>query len=289
VNKRKIIIIKTGFSEVFNETSSSSVCSLGDVLRCSFLLHYYSNDEVLWVSESKAFPLLDKKVELIDCEEFYQLDLNEYDLIINLEKDLKLIEHLKLSENVYGFSFIDNEYIFRTYPEKETYSLSKINEMISSAENQIFQFHLAKLLGEAWKKENYIFQESLKKIETTRVGFNWNVGSKWPDKALDKSIWNNLESQITKDFEVSWQEGFNDLQTYIDWIDSCDTIITLDSLGLHIALALNKNVIALFGPTNSKEVELFDKGEKVHYSQNLHRDSVKLAEFLSKISEALKK
>lgn len=40
----------------------------------------------------------------------------------------------------------------------------------------------------------------------------------------------------------------------MDWIGSCGTIVTNDSLGLHIALAFNKRVVALFGPTLASEV-----------------------------------
>ncbi|HLO64387.1 MAG TPA: glycosyltransferase family 9 protein, partial [Azonexus sp.] len=47
----------------------------------------------------------------------------------------------------------------------------------------------------------------------------------------------------------------NDIEDYIDWINSCRLLVTNDSLGLHLALALGKPVVALFGPTVAREVD----------------------------------
>ncbi len=43
----------------------------------------------------------------------------------------------------------------------------------------------------------------------------------------------------------------------------CDTLITTDSLPLHIGTALGKKVIAFFSPTSPWEIELYDNGAKV--------------------------
>ena len=50
----------------------------------------------------------------------------------------------------------------------------------------------------------------------------------------------------------------DNIEAYIDWINSCRLIVTNDSLGLHIALALGKKVVALFGPTKANEVDEHD-------------------------------
>lgn len=47
------------------------------------------------------------------------------------------------------------------------------------------------------------------------------------------------------------------------WISSCDYIVTHDSLGLHLALAMKKPFIALFGPTSSHEIDLYNLGVSV--------------------------
>lgn len=41
---------------------------------------------------------------------------------------------------------------------------------------------------------------------------------------------------------------------YIDWLNKCRIIVSNDSLGLHLVLALKKKVLGLFCPTSDKEV-----------------------------------
>jgi ADP-heptose:LPS heptosyltransferase len=55
----------------------------------------------------------------------------------------------------------------------------------------------------------------------------------------------------------------NCLPRFAALINLVDVLITPDTLALHIALALRKQVIAYFGPTAPWEVDLFGMGEKI--------------------------
>jgi heptosyltransferase II len=46
-------------------------------------------------------------------------------------------------------------------------------------------------------------------------------------------------------------------------VQACDIVITGDSLGMHMAIALKKWVVAWFGPTCAHEIELYGRGVKV--------------------------
>lgn len=46
-------------------------------------------------------------------------------------------------------------------------------------------------------------------------------------------------------------------------VAACDLVISGDSLGMHIAIALKKYVIAWFGPTCAQEIDLYNRGAKV--------------------------
>lgn len=46
-------------------------------------------------------------------------------------------------------------------------------------------------------------------------------------------------------------------------VAACDLVITGDSLGMHLAIAMQKYVIAWFGPTVANEIELYDRGQKL--------------------------
>lgn len=58
------------------------------------------------------------------------------------------------------------------------------------------------------------------------------------DESIDKIVLNML--------------GKTTLQELGALIESCDVVVTADTGALHIALALNKPVVALFGPTDPK-------------------------------------
>ena len=53
------------------------------------------------------------------------------------------------------------------------------------------------------------------------------------------------------------------LRSGILWLDISDLIFSGDSLGMHIAIALEKKVIAWFGLSCSQEIDLYDKGYKI--------------------------
>jgi heptosyltransferase-2 len=55
----------------------------------------------------------------------------------------------------------------------------------------------------------------------------------------------------------------NSLEEFFGVINACDLIVSSDSLGMHIGIALRKWVIALFGSTTHVEVDLYDRGEKI--------------------------
>jgi heptosyltransferase-2 len=46
-------------------------------------------------------------------------------------------------------------------------------------------------------------------------------------------------------------------------VAACDLILTGDSLGMHLAIAQKKQVVAWFGPTCAQEIDLYDRGEKI--------------------------
>lgn len=55
----------------------------------------------------------------------------------------------------------------------------------------------------------------------------------------------------------------NTLRHFAALVCHCSIVLSGDSLAMHIALAMEKRVVVLFGPTSSAEIELFGRGEKV--------------------------
>ena len=55
----------------------------------------------------------------------------------------------------------------------------------------------------------------------------------------------------------------NPLRHFAAVVGACHLVITGDTLAMHMALALNRRTIVLFGPTSAPEIELYGLGEKV--------------------------
>jgi len=55
----------------------------------------------------------------------------------------------------------------------------------------------------------------------------------------------------------------NTLREFMAIMSLCDLVITGDTMALHIALALGKKAVALFGPTSEAEIEMYGQGLKL--------------------------
>ncbi|HMS82085.1 MAG TPA: glycosyltransferase family 9 protein [Nitrospira sp.] len=55
----------------------------------------------------------------------------------------------------------------------------------------------------------------------------------------------------------------NTVRQFASLVGACHVVVTGDTLAMHLALALERRTIVLFGPTNAVEIELYGLGEKV--------------------------
>lgn len=71
---------------------------------------------------------------------------------------------------------------------------------------------------------------------------------------------NHKISQGLPIFQSSLSAGVRDGLTSIA---ACDLVVTGDSFGMHMAVALKKYVVAWFGPSCIQEIDLYDRGVKI--------------------------
>ncbi|MGE4267720.1 MAG: glycosyltransferase family 9 protein [Deferribacterales bacterium] len=277
----KILIIKLGFSETL-DPEIGKVTSLGDVLRTTPILYAlkekYFESHITWLTDESAAPLLHYNPyidRLLIWDSFigFQLMSERYDIVINLEKigGLCALSNRINAWKKYGFRFDETTGSYDVYEGAE-YALDLcLKRNIKKNNIRIWQEILVEMVGVAWAQQPYILGYKPKSSETHDVGFNFKVGTKFPEKAWDDEKWKQLGELLSADNRTfCYQQGLSNLYEYIDWINSCKTLITCDSLGLHIALALNKNVIGLFGPTNATEVFFYGR------SSHIKKDTMKL-------------
>ncbi len=55
----------------------------------------------------------------------------------------------------------------------------------------------------------------------------------------------------------------NSVQEFASLLGLCDVVVTGDSLALHLALALRRRLVVLFGPTSAAEIDLYGLGQKI--------------------------
>ncbi len=254
----KVLIIKTGYSETL-DGNISEVVSFGDVLRTTAILHIFKNDDVTWLTDYKALPLLEgnkyiKRIIPINPINLFQVEHEHFDVVVNLEKVPGLCA---LAEEVNAWKRFGFRFDFMTgkalaYERSDEALALAGNIELKRNYNKSWVESLYEMMGEKWNGEGYILGYKPTIKVKNDIGFNYHVGSKWPNKAWSK--WDKLNSKLKKQYKTSYQEAIDNIHAYIDWIASCKLIISSDSLGVHIALALSKKVICLFGPTNANDL-----------------------------------
>lgn len=266
----KVLIIKLGYSETMDREISIT-SSLGDVLRTTVILNYFKGEDVTWLVDVKAFPLLEnnpfiKRLLIFNLESVLQLQRERFDTVVNLEKGPGICA---FSDSInawrrFGFRFDANTGVAQAYDGAEMV-LNLCLDLEKKKGNIIFwQDALASMIEKEWSdKDEYVLGYKPRSQIKYDIGFNWIVGNKWPNKAWPKKSWDKLAGLLKNRYSVSWQKGLEDLYEYMDWINSCRLIVTNDSLGMHLAIALKKKIVAFFGPTCSREVFLYNKGIKL--------------------------
>lgn len=264
--KHKILIIKVGYSETL-DAEIGNITSYGDVLRTTALLNLYKNDHVTWLVDEKALPILKgnphiARILIYNLTSVLQLQSEQFDTIVNLEKVPGLCA---LADSIsawrrYGFRFDIRTGEAEAYDG--THGVLDICRNIERKRHRkaCWQEGLFEMVGAQWHGEEYIFGYKPSSTKKYDIGFNHLVGNKWPLKGWPPENWKRLEQLIGKKYSVSWQQGQDDMKEYFEWINSCRVLVTNDSFGMHIAMALKKKFIAIFGPTHCQENHLYDLG-----------------------------
>jgi ADP-heptose:LPS heptosyltransferase len=120
------------------------------------------------------------------------------------------------------------------------------------------------------------------------IGLNTGAGSKFETKQWPEAYYRELVRGLTGELDANVfllggprEEALNTaiaagappriyntgndhaLRDFAGFISLMDVVVTSDTLGMHLAIALKKKVVALFGPTCPQEIDLYDRGVKI--------------------------
>lgn len=266
----KVLIIKLGYSETI-DAGISKVTSLGDVLRTTVILYPFASDHVTWLVDEQAYPLLEgnpyiNRILPYDLSSALQLQRERFDTVINLEKVPGICA---LADSIsawrrYGFRFDEQHGTAEAYDGCEKVVSLCRNDDLKRNHTVSWQESLLQIVEAKWEGQEYILGYKPQTTETIDVGLNWAVGSKWPNKGWPAEQWEELKTLLVRRYSFSTQQGMDELHEYMDWINSCRLLVTNDSLGLHIAIALRKKVVVMYGPTNPNETYFYGRGEVLY-------------------------
>jgi heptosyltransferase-2 len=243
--KRKICIIKFD--------------GLGDVLRTTPILWRFQNDAVTWITEKTALPLLQNNPFIetaIPISAISNAQNFVFDELYNFDEDktaCRLAANIKAGRKK-GFNFKEGGYFPFDSDSEYAYALSRNDELKFKLNKKTYQQIIFAMAGYVWEGQDYILGYQPKNTIKYEVGINYLVGKKFPNKA-----WPHWEGLLEMLDSACPQREFKTLEEYVDWINSCRIIVTGDSLGMHIGLALKKKVIILMGSTSWNEIETYNR------------------------------
>lgn len=262
--RKQVLIIKTGYSETLDQYTTGAV-SLGDVLRTTVILHLFPPEthSVTWLTDQKSLALLNgnpyiDRILTVNPFTPYQLMAEWFDIVVNFEKEpgICVVADKIPAWRRYGFRFDPSTRIAQAYDHADEAIIMGKNPDFKRQQSKSWSSMLYEMLGASYEGQNTILGYRPTSKEEFEVGLNHLVGVRYPLKRWPDARWQALHDALaTSNHSVCWQQGESDIETYIEWVNSCRVIVTNDSLGLHIALALGKKVIALFGPTLASEID----------------------------------
>jgi heptosyltransferase-2 len=247
-------------------------------------------------------PLIDR-VLTTDADDLLKLRALEFDIALMVDKGQTSAGVLKLThaDLVYGFT-VDartGAVLPATDSARELWEigLSDRKKFIENRKTETQLAHEALELG-PWVRDEYVLRlsESEKREAARRrrewapngemiVGLNTGCSGVIQYKKLTVEKHRELISELTRTgVRVVLLGGREDterneriaaglpavlspthlgLRDGMTSVEACDVVVTGDSLGMHLAIALQKWTVAWFGPTCAHEIDLYDRGTHV--------------------------
>jgi len=235
-----------------------------------------------------------------DSKVFSFLTSNKYNIVINLDlaPESLAFATLAMADKKIGYWLDENRKIKESNNYAKKWLLTSAYDTLKKENEHTYQYWMAKIAE--LPKDNYeiivpVSKQAKQKAKNLNIpknnkkiiGINPSSSKRWKMKKwnLDKFI------KLTKilsdkgytilllggkedEFEINkilskkiknvYSTGLNNsVQEFFAIINLCDIIICGDTMAMHAALGLKKNVVAIFGPTSSNEIEMYNRGIKV--------------------------
>ena len=237
----------------------------------------------------------------MDDDAQFRLSVESFDWVINLDtaKTSASVATCAHGKKKTGFLLHENGYIYATneaarswlemsgfddVKKKNTKTYQQIVYEILDLNDKIAPplFPLTRMEQDF----THMYRKKHKLKDKPVIGLNTGSGTRWPNKSWPVSNWirflnlldfnryhvlllggtdeKEINEHLASKFPQVLDAGAdNSVRQFGCIVNACDVVITADTFALHIATALRKRIIALFGPTSMDEVHLYGRGVKI--------------------------
>jgi heptosyltransferase II len=275
--------------------------AMGDVLRTTALIpairRAHPEARITWLTRPRAAPLLREnpgidRVLTLGVEADILLRTLHFDLVLNADKSM-VAGALAVSVNAKerrGFGVDPAGTIIPLNPEAHHLYAMGLDDTLKFHTNQrTAPDLLAEALGFKHQRDEYVLKlPGTNTDKSVSVGFNTGCGPAWPLKKLNRELaaaairtiaeetgepvlllggpedqadHQALQLMLGELVEMSSLNG--GVAEGAAQVDRCAVVVSGDSLGMHMAIALRKHVVAWFGPTSPQEIDLYGRGVKL--------------------------
>jgi heptosyltransferase-2 len=222
---------------------------------------------------------------------------------LDAERGSAAICAMARSQNKIGFSLDANGAVLPTNEAARRWFEMGINDELKRANRRTYQHHVADIIGIPAKDNELVFalterekqqamafaKKSLPKQRGKVIGFNTGGAERWKRKQWTFDGFKKLARRILEETENSIilygggsEVAFNNrlklklrsdrvlnvntrksVRDFAAMLSLCDVLVTGDTLGLHLAAALGKPLVVIFGPTSAAEIEIYGRGCKL--------------------------
>ncbi len=228
-------------------------------------------DVLMCVDKSRRAGAL---ANLVDAKEKFGFGLSETGAIYPFNKEASLLYELGLDDTkkfkvnarseqdllaeALGLEYRRDEYILNL-TEKEKHFISRHREKAGIRENQtVIGFNTGSSMLYPYKRLNFDSQIDLLKrlcklFPHEKIVLLGGREDTENNNTIKKKLANKVISTPT-------DQG---LRNGIQFVDLCDIVLTGDTLALHIAIGLKKEIVSFFTISCANEIDLYERGIKV--------------------------
>ncbi len=268
--------------------------AIGDVIRTTPLLRRFKEEYprafITWLTYSpEVLPgAVDRKMGFT-LQSVVSLLPQEFDLLINLDKDLEavgLANQIKAKAKR-GFVMAGGKCI---NADEAAYDklLTGLWDDVNKANKKSYPEEIFEICGYKFQGEKYILELPEKRPDfdipggARVVGLNTGCGGRWVTRLWRDERWVELaerlqkagyfplflggEQEHEKNLRLSKESGgaylgHFPLSDFFCLVDRCELMVTAVTMGMHIAIGLNKKLVLFNNIFNSHEFEMYGLGE----------------------------